>query len=306
MKDNKKKFEISKFNSFTKCSLSDNNISENSTFSNTEEYTVMDTTSLQSLSETCSSNKLINSLFDDTTFKKKKISDKNELFIVFKNCKNILCSFINFITNIINFIYKILSGILNYIIILLKKISTCKLSNKSSCKLSNKSSCKLSNKSDCKSNKDKKSSERNYNNNTSLISEINKIDTDLSKIKNNFITNKKKHIIKKSSSSDLSLSSNDSSSSDLSSDILIMKKKKYNENSIYPKNNTYTFSDPIKKKKNNKNIIKKKYFNKNIFKKITEIKKNNKYKKNTINSSCNGGCKGNTEMMNEIYKILNN
>ena len=51
----------------------------------------------------------------------------------------------------------------------------------------------------------------------------------------------------------------------------------------------------INKKKTNKNSIQKKN---NIFKKI------NKTNNDVKNNNCNK-CEGNTEMMNEIYQILN-
>ena len=64
MKDNKKNFNISDFITSTKSSSLNKIISENKTFSNTEEYTDMDNDSPMSLSES-KSNKKISSLFDD-------------------------------------------------------------------------------------------------------------------------------------------------------------------------------------------------------------------------------------------------
>lgn len=324
MKDNKKNLNISDFITHSKSSSSNKIISENFTYSNAEEYTDMDTDSSKSLTDSNMSNRKNSSLFDDSSFSNIG-SSKNELNIVFKNLKCVSSSFIKFFGSILMFIYKILYSIVSYIFnIFNNNSSKYSKSSKSSSKSSSNSCNKSSNKSSSKSCKYKKSYNNKFskNNNNSLISEINKIDTDLSKIKNNFDSNKKKkNIIKKSSSSSLSSSSSSSSSSTSysSSSPSILQNNKYcRKNDIQPNNNTYTFSHingNLKKthqKNNKKNISKHLNKNKKIFKKINEIKndkceKKNKFEKNNlIKTNSDSICEGNTEMMNEIYKILNN
>lgn len=240
----------------------------------------------QTLSSSKSNNisDKISSLFEDNLFcSSTNLETKDELNKVFTNSKCIFNFVIYWMEILYKFIYKFISQTIIFIFKIIKsKSNKCSKYNKYPIETIGIT--------------------ESTTNNVSLIDEINLLDTDFSKVKNNF-TNGKKSIFKKhnpisSSNSSCSLSSNttDTSDSSDSSDTpdtssTFKKKNKILKNK-YPINSTYTYS--LEKK-----IPHKKIFNqiptKNLKKKINKTTK--------TKTNCND-CEANTEMMNEIYNLL--
>lgn len=244
------------------------------------------------------SNNTITSLLTDSTM---KYSQKKfymcELTIVLKNIKSVFISIINLFKFIVFFIYikicKLLSFVstffLNNIENNKKKISSTTLKKSLSLKKNNKS----------------------------LMDEINLLDTDLTKIKCNLDNNIKKSYSSSSSCSSDSTSDTITTSDSITTSDIISSSSSSISSNHHKKNLTKKLNNKKKyltKKQNMNNkkiflkinstslIDHKKVNHKKVnHKKVNHIKMNHK----KVNHQNQNNNEANTEIMNEIYKLLN-